>query len=148
MSAMPIGMPGWPELAACTASIDSARMALASSRRLDMIVPDWIADRSAPRVHFRRFNSECREKKGRVLRASRFKHALVSLLRQRLHDQIAIQVARSATRAAVGQRERRTSRRETADVVDRAVLYEGGTAAHQSLRIAYGLSARASGAGT
>src|SRR5439155_23114503 len=30
-SAIPIGMPGWPELAACTASIASARMALASS---------------------------------------------------------------------------------------------------------------------
>ena len=31
-SAMPIGMPGWPEFAASTASIDSARMALARSR--------------------------------------------------------------------------------------------------------------------
>ena len=29
MSAMPIGAPGWPELAAWTASIASARMALA-----------------------------------------------------------------------------------------------------------------------
>jgi hypothetical protein len=29
MSAMPIGMPGWPELAFCTASIASARIALA-----------------------------------------------------------------------------------------------------------------------
>src|SRR5687767_15985983 len=28
---MPIGMPGWPDLADSTASIDSARMALASS---------------------------------------------------------------------------------------------------------------------
>src|SRR5450759_3982285 len=28
---MPMGMPGWPELAACTASMDRARMALASS---------------------------------------------------------------------------------------------------------------------
>ena len=34
MSAMPIGMPGWPELARCTASMLRARMALASSRRL------------------------------------------------------------------------------------------------------------------
>src|SRR5438105_14874727 len=31
ISAMPIGMPGWPDLAASTASIDSARIALASS---------------------------------------------------------------------------------------------------------------------
>lgn len=31
ISAAPIGMPGWPELAACTASIASARMALAMS---------------------------------------------------------------------------------------------------------------------
>jgi hypothetical protein len=30
---MPMGMPGWPLLAAWTASIDSARIALASSRR-------------------------------------------------------------------------------------------------------------------
>src|SRR5207344_1700593 len=30
---MPIGMPGWPEFACCTASIASARMALASSTR-------------------------------------------------------------------------------------------------------------------
>src|SRR5258708_33884466 len=29
---MPIGMPGWPDFAASTASIASARMALASSR--------------------------------------------------------------------------------------------------------------------
>jgi len=28
---MPIGIPGWPEFAACTASIASARMALASN---------------------------------------------------------------------------------------------------------------------
>src|SRR4051794_20990095 len=28
---MPIGAPGWPELACCTASIESARMALAIS---------------------------------------------------------------------------------------------------------------------
>ena len=28
---MPMGMPGWPEFAACTASIASARMALASN---------------------------------------------------------------------------------------------------------------------
>ena len=37
MSAMPIGMPGWPELARCTASMLSARMALASSRRVGII---------------------------------------------------------------------------------------------------------------
>jgi hypothetical protein len=36
MSAMPIGAPGWPELAFCTASMLSARMALASSLREDM----------------------------------------------------------------------------------------------------------------
>src|SRR5690606_6460792 len=30
-SAMPMGMPGWPELACCTASMASARMALAMS---------------------------------------------------------------------------------------------------------------------
>src|SRR5690606_11538582 len=29
MSAMPMGAPGWPEFAACTASIAKARMALA-----------------------------------------------------------------------------------------------------------------------
>ena len=29
MSAMPIGMPGWPESAFCTASIARARIALA-----------------------------------------------------------------------------------------------------------------------
>src|SRR4051794_20288078 len=29
MSAMPMGAPGWPELACCTASMDSARIALA-----------------------------------------------------------------------------------------------------------------------
>ena len=29
MSAIPMGAPGWPEFACCTASIDSARMALA-----------------------------------------------------------------------------------------------------------------------
>src|SRR5574343_1124716 len=29
MSAMPMGAPGWPELACCTASMASARMALA-----------------------------------------------------------------------------------------------------------------------
>ena len=34
MSAMPIGMPGWPELAFCTASIASARIALAISTRV------------------------------------------------------------------------------------------------------------------
>src|SRR5271154_7258514 len=33
MSAIPMGAPGWPELAFWTASIDNARMALASSRR-------------------------------------------------------------------------------------------------------------------
>ena len=30
-SAMPIGMPGWPDLAACTASMARARMAFAMS---------------------------------------------------------------------------------------------------------------------
>src|SRR5690554_5706830 len=34
MSAMPIGAPGWPLLAFCTASMLRARMALARSRRL------------------------------------------------------------------------------------------------------------------
>src|SRR5579872_2529312 len=34
MSAMPMGMPGWPLLARCTASMARARMALASSRRV------------------------------------------------------------------------------------------------------------------
>jgi hypothetical protein len=34
MSAIPIGMPGCPEFARCTASMLSARMALATSRRL------------------------------------------------------------------------------------------------------------------
>src|SRR5882757_5512464 len=33
MSAMPIGMPGWPDLAASTASIESIRIALARRRR-------------------------------------------------------------------------------------------------------------------
>jgi hypothetical protein len=28
---MPIGMPGWPEFAACTASMERARMALTMS---------------------------------------------------------------------------------------------------------------------
>jgi hypothetical protein len=36
MSAMPIGMPGWPELAFWTASIASARIALAMSARVDV----------------------------------------------------------------------------------------------------------------
>src|SRR5690606_38163172 len=40
MSAMPIGMPGWPELAACTASMARKRMALASSRRLGVGMAD------------------------------------------------------------------------------------------------------------
>ncbi len=31
---MPIGIPGWPEFAACTASIASARKALAMSRSI------------------------------------------------------------------------------------------------------------------
>ncbi len=31
ISAMPIGMPGWPELAFCTASMASARIALTTS---------------------------------------------------------------------------------------------------------------------
>src|SRR5690606_26222725 len=34
MSAMPMGAPGWPLLAFCTASMLRARMALARSRRL------------------------------------------------------------------------------------------------------------------
>src|SRR5262245_12994547 len=34
MSAMPIGIPGWPEFAFCTASMLSARIALASCRRV------------------------------------------------------------------------------------------------------------------
>src|SRR5687768_2875209 len=38
MSAMPIGMPGWPELAACTASMARKRMALARSRRLGVVM--------------------------------------------------------------------------------------------------------------
>jgi hypothetical protein len=38
MSAAPIGMPGWPEFAACTASMESARMALAMSA--------WLAGRA------------------------------------------------------------------------------------------------------
>ncbi len=36
MSAMPMGAPGWPELAFWTASMDRARMALARSRRVGM----------------------------------------------------------------------------------------------------------------
>src|SRR5262249_53178757 len=36
MSAIPIGIPGWPELAFCTASMASARSALASSCRVAM----------------------------------------------------------------------------------------------------------------
>ena len=36
-SAMPIGMPGWPEFAFSTASIASARMALAISRCVDRV---------------------------------------------------------------------------------------------------------------
>src|SRR5450631_4611611 len=36
ISAIPMGAPGWPELAFWTASIDRARMALASSRRVGM----------------------------------------------------------------------------------------------------------------
>src|SRR5690606_6352661 len=38
MSAMPIGMPGWPELAAWTASMARKRMALARSRRLGVVM--------------------------------------------------------------------------------------------------------------
>src|SRR5690606_36660159 len=41
MSAMPIGMPGWPELAACTASMARKRMALARSRRLGVVMGRW-----------------------------------------------------------------------------------------------------------
>src|SRR5450631_1464388 len=40
MSAIPIGAPGWPELAFWTASIDKARMALARSRRVGI----WDSD--------------------------------------------------------------------------------------------------------
>src|SRR5690554_3700929 len=36
ISAMPIGAPGWPDFAFCTASMLNARMALASSRREDI----------------------------------------------------------------------------------------------------------------
>src|SRR3546814_10544648 len=35
---MPIGMPGWPELAAWTASMARKRMALARSRRLGVVM--------------------------------------------------------------------------------------------------------------
>src|SRR5690606_3987749 len=38
MSAMPMGMPGWPELAAWTASMARMRMALARSRRLGLVM--------------------------------------------------------------------------------------------------------------
>ncbi len=39
MSAMPMGMPGWPELAFWTASMLNARMALASCRRVGIEDP-------------------------------------------------------------------------------------------------------------
>src|SRR5690554_2067627 len=43
MSAMPIGMPGWPELAASTASMARKRMALASSRRVGLVMESgWV----------------------------------------------------------------------------------------------------------
>src|SRR5215212_3780593 len=38
ISAMPIGMPGWPDLAASTASIANARIELASSASLAFVV--------------------------------------------------------------------------------------------------------------
>jgi hypothetical protein len=38
MSAMPMGAPGWPEFAACTASIARARMALAWVWALTVVV--------------------------------------------------------------------------------------------------------------
>src|SRR5688572_2977101 len=42
MSAMPMGMPGWPELAAWTASMARKRMALARSRRAGVVIGlDW-----------------------------------------------------------------------------------------------------------
>ena len=47
ISAMPMGVPGWPELAFCTASMDSARMALANSRRVgntDPVPAFWAVD--------------------------------------------------------------------------------------------------------
>jgi hypothetical protein len=37
MSAMPIGMPGWPELAFWTASMLRARIALASCLRVGIV---------------------------------------------------------------------------------------------------------------
>ena len=37
MSAMPMGAPGCPEFAACTASMESARMALARARRVGVV---------------------------------------------------------------------------------------------------------------
>jgi len=36
---MPIGIPGWPEFAACTASMASARIALAS--KTESVVAAW-----------------------------------------------------------------------------------------------------------
>src|SRR5690606_33957001 len=42
ISAMPMGMPGWPELAFCTASIARARMALASCRREDVCIGKYL----------------------------------------------------------------------------------------------------------
>jgi hypothetical protein len=39
---MPIGAPGWPEFAFCTASIASARMALAKSLRVAMLFSQMI----------------------------------------------------------------------------------------------------------
>src|SRR5687768_11074966 len=41
MSAMPMGMPGWPELAAWTASAARKRMALARSRRVGVVM-GWL----------------------------------------------------------------------------------------------------------
>ena len=53
MSAMPIGMPGCPELAFCTASIARARIALASCRRRDVCIRKAIQGRA--RVEGRAF---------------------------------------------------------------------------------------------
>ena len=45
---MPIGMPGWPDLAFCTASIASARM------RVDMIIAERGSAGMRPLIGFRR----------------------------------------------------------------------------------------------
>ena len=48
MSAIPMGAPGWPEFAFWTASIDKARMALASSRRVGM--QGFLFDKARPGI--------------------------------------------------------------------------------------------------